>query len=83
MTDFNVRYRVNLSICRDPQLTLNPSLLVYAQVLGANLETLAGVLEVEVNMVLELVIRQPTLLATQAANIATAMDTLATGLKVG
>ena len=40
-----------------------PPILV--QVLGSNLETLAAVLDVEVNMVLELVIRQPTLLAAQ------------------
>lgn len=35
------------------------------QVLGSNLETLAAVLEVEVDAVLDLVIRQPTLLASQ------------------
>lgn len=33
--------------------------------LGSNLETLAAVLEVEVDAVLDLVIRQPTLLASQ------------------
>ena len=41
------------------------SLSRFVQVLGSNLETLAAVLDVEVNMVLELVIRQPTLLAAQ------------------
>lgn len=35
------------------------------QVLGANLETLAAVLEVPVDNVLELVIQQPTLLVSQ------------------